>query len=635
MKLVHFPRRAAAAVLAAAVLAGAALPVFASDTSPLPEAASSAGTSQTGQAGEDAALSGETAPDPEENTSPALTGPAKEEVVYGKLNADGTVQRLYTVNHFAGSAGRTVTDYGDYTAVRNMTTTDPIAYADGAVTLTPASDGDLYYEGTMDPAATPLPWLIEIHYILDGKEIAPADLAGRSGALIIRLNVSPNPACQGDWFDQYALQTTVTLDTASASNIRAAGGTMASVGSQRQIIFTLLPGQTSEVEVAADVTNFTMPAITLNGIQLQLKLDIDGVALTNRLSQLTTGTGQLDEGAAALSAGIAALEQGLTLLTDQNDLLTGGSAAVNSALLQLQNALSGISASNDQLNLLLDASKQIGSGIDQLDDGVALLESQVNYDAFKNILAQNGLDLDTLAAGNAKAIAMLQALTGLPFGVGDQISQIVLLLQGNTALAGAMQLYLDTVSQGIGALRQGTSAVREGYAAFDSGIQAMAGVLNGMLQNMALLSHPGGGPDPGRHPAAQQRFPLAGGRSPSALHRNQQYAAGRGAGQPAGHPFGPRRAGFLHLGQKHRLRLAVCPADRAHPARRGRGCRAGPRARADLLGKAARFVRPVRRRVNLTVSEDFPSCPVHPHRSAGRDFLLSGSGQMFAFVRFV
>ena len=488
MKLVHFPRRAAAAVLAAAVLAGAALPVFASDTSPLPEAASSAGTSQTGQAGEDAAPPGETAPDPEENTSPALTGPGKEEVVYGKLNADGTVQRLYTVNHFAGSAGRTVTDYGDYTAVRNMTTTDPIAYADGAVTLTPASDGDLYYEGTMDPAATPLPWLIEIHYILDGKEIAPADLAGRSGALIIRLNVSPNPDCQGDWFDQYALQTTVTLDTASASNIRAAGGTIASVGSQRQIIFTLLPGQTSEVEVAADVTNFSMPAITLNGIQLQLKLDIDGVALTNRLSQLTTGTGQLDEGAAALSAGIAALEQGLTLLTDQNDLLTGGSAAVNSALLQLQNALSGISASNDQLNLLLDASKQIGSGIDQLDDGVALLESQVNYDAFKNILAQNGLDLDTLAAGNAKAIAMLQALTGLPFGVGDQISQIVLLLQGNTALAGAMQLYLDTVSQGIGALRQGTSAVREGYAAFDSGIQAMAGVLNGMLQNMALLS---------------------------------------------------------------------------------------------------------------------------------------------------
>ena len=480
MKSVPFARRAAAAVLASAVLASAALTAFASDASPLPEHAAS-----SSQGAPDASQGAD--PSTEENAAPALAGGAKEEVVYAKLDPSGQVQRLYTVNHFGGTAGRTITDYGDYTAVRNMTTTDPIAYADGAATLTPSADGDLYYEGTMDPS-TPLPWLIQIHYILDGTEIDPAALAGRSGALIIRINVQPNPACQGDWFDQYALQTTVTLDTASASNIRAAGGTIASVGSQRQIIFTLLPGQTSEVEVAADVTNFTMPAITLNGIQLQLKLDIDGVALTNRLSQLTTGTGQLDEGAAALSAGIAALEQGLTLLTDQNALLTGGSAAVNSALTQLQSALSGISASSDQLDLLLDASKQIGSGIEQLDDGVALLESQVSYDAFKEILAQNGLDLDTLAAGNATAIALLQGLTGLPFGVGEQISQIVLLLQGNTALAGAMQLYLDTVGQGIGALRQGTAAVREGYAAFDSGIQAMAGVLNGMLQNMALLS---------------------------------------------------------------------------------------------------------------------------------------------------
>ena len=488
MKPVTFPRRAAAAALAAAVFAAAALPVFASDTSPLPEDPAASQSAAPGSAEPSApAETAEPSESPSREENAPLAG-GKEEVVYGKLAADGAVQRLYTVSRLEGKAGRTITDYGDYTAVRNMTTTDPLAYADGAVTVTPAADGALYYEGAMDPAATALPWLIEVHYILDGVERAPEDLAGRSGALILRISVKPNPACTGDWFDQYALQTTVTLDTASASNIRAAGGTIASVGSQRQIIFTLLPGQTSEVEVAADVTNFTMPAITLNGIQLQLKLDIDGVALTNRLSQLTTGTGQLDEGAAALSAGIAALEQGLTLLTGQNALLTGGSAAVNSALTQLQSALSGISASSDQLDLLLDASKQIGSGIEQLDDGVALLESQVSYDAFKEILAQNGLDLDTLAAGNATAIALLQGLTGLPFGVGEQISQIVLLLQGNTALAGAMQLYLDTVGQGIGALRQGTAAVREGYAAFDSGIQAMAGVLNGMLQNMALLS---------------------------------------------------------------------------------------------------------------------------------------------------
>ena len=449
MKSASFARRAAAAVLAAAVLCASALPAFAE--------------------GEQA-----------ENTA------SKEEVIYGKLAPDGTVQSIYAVNHFEATAGDPITDYGSYTAVRNMTTTDPLTQGDGTVSLTPSADGSVYYEGTMDPS-TPLPWLIEVHYILDGTEVEPEDLAGRSGALILRIDVNPNPDCNGDWFDQYALQTTVTLDTAHADNIRADGGTIASVGSEKQIVFTLLPGQTSEVEVAADVTDFTMPAITFNGVQLQLKLDIDGVSLTNRLNQLTTGTGQLDQGTAAVSEGIAALQQGLTLLSQQSGLLTTGSSAINSALSQLQSAVSGISASNDQLSALLTASSQIGDGLAQLDDGVAQLDNQVNYEAFKEILAQNGLDLDTLTQGNQQAIAMLQNLTCLPV-VGDQISQIILLLQGNTALSSAVQMYLDTVSSGIGALRQGTSAVREGYDAFDQGIQAMATALNGMLQNMALLS---------------------------------------------------------------------------------------------------------------------------------------------------
>ena len=449
MKSASFARRAAAAVLAAAVLCASALPAFAE--------------------GEQA-----------ENTA------SKEEVIYGKLAPDGTVQSIYAVNHFEATAGDPITDYGSYTAVRNMTTTDPLTQGDGTVSLTPSADGSVYYEGTMDPS-TPLPWLIEVHYILDGTEVEPEDLAGRSGALIIRIDVNPNSDCSGDWFNQYALQTTVTLDTAHADNIRADGGTIASVGSEKQIVFTLLPGQTSEVEVAADVTDFTMPAITFNGVQLQLKLDIDGVSLTNRLNQLTTGTGQLDEGTAAVSEGITALQQGLTMLSQQSGLLTTGSSAINSALSQLQSAVSGISASNDQLSALLTASSQIGDGLAQLDDGVAQLDNQVNYEAFKEILAQNGLDLDTLTQGNQQAIAMLQNLTCLPV-VGDQISQIILLLQGNTALSSAVQMYLDTVSSGIGALRQGTSAVREGYDAFDQGIQAMATALNGMLQNMALLS---------------------------------------------------------------------------------------------------------------------------------------------------
>ena len=69
MKPVTFPRRAAAAALAAAVFAAAALPVFASDTSPLPEDSASSQSAAPGSAEPSA---------PAETTEPSES-PAREE----------------------------------------------------------------------------------------------------------------------------------------------------------------------------------------------------------------------------------------------------------------------------------------------------------------------------------------------------------------------------------------------------------------------------------------------------------------------------------------------------------------------------------------------------------------------------
>ena len=74
----------------------------------------------------------------------------------------------------------------------------------------------------------------------------------------------------------------------------------------------------------------------------------------------------------------------------------------------MQTALNGVSASTDQLTTLLDASTQIQNGIAQLDAGAAQLDEQVSYDAYKAILKENGLDLDQLKDGNAKAMEQLE-----------------------------------------------------------------------------------------------------------------------------------------------------------------------------------------------------------------------------------
>ena len=394
----------------------------------------------------------------------AAASAAKEEVIYANLTASGAVTGVYAVNSFSVQAGDTVADHGSYTAVRNMTTSDAVEQSGDTVTVHVTEDGKLYYEGTMD-VATALPWVVKLTYTLDGAEIRPDELGGKSGALSIRLQVSRNPDCTGSFFDDYALQVTMSLDTGLARNIEAPGATVANVGSKKQLSYILLPGADSDVTVTADVTDFAMDAVSLNGVRLNLNLDLGDMDLTGMLEQLQSGSVQLDDGANALADGIAQVQAGIDTLNGNSGALTGGSARVRAALTQMQTALNGISASTDELNTLLDASTQIRDGIARLDEGAAQLEQQVSFEAYK-------------------AIQQLQGMVWMM----PQLKDVILLLQGSTANIDAMQTYLDTVNGGIAQLHEGSSTLNGSYGEFDAGVRQLAGVLTGMLGNLSVLT---------------------------------------------------------------------------------------------------------------------------------------------------
>ena len=169
-------------------------------------------------------------------------------------------------------------------------------------------------------------------------------------------------------------------------------------------------------------------------MKLRLNLGLNGDDLTGMLDRLQSGSVQLDDGANALADGIAQVQAGLDTLNGKSGELTGGSAKVKAALTQMQTALNGVSASTDQLTTLLDASTQIQNGIAQLDAGAAQLDEQVSYDAYKAILKENGLDLDQLKDGNAKAMEQLEQLAR----VMPQLKDVILLLKGSSANIDAM-----------------------------------------------------------------------------------------------------------------------------------------------------------------------------------------------------
>lgn len=387
----------------------------------------------------------------------------KEEVIYCMLDNEGSVTGLYAVNSFAGGD---IVDYGTYTNIRNLTTTDEIL-VDGDRIIVHTDAAKLYYQGDLE--TKDIPWTFDISYKLDGQKYEPEELAGKSGKLELTISITENPACDPSFFDGYALQATVTLDTKLCDNISAEDATIANVGSTKQLSYIILPGKEKDINISADVKDFEMDEITINGMKLDLSMDIDDSKITDKVSELQDavtslkdgasdlkdgagdlkdgannlkdgaiklwdGTNDLEDGAVklndgaksvydgstALNSGAASLQKGvtslntgikniqtaLTALNGQSESLNAGSMEVLNALKLIQSSLSNVSTNAEDISKLVTASTQISSGMDSLVVGLQTLDG--NIGTYYDTLAAAGItDVNDYIAKHNQTISAL------------------------------------------------------------------------------------------------------------------------------------------------------------------------------------------------------------------------------------
>ncbi|MGN1350502.1 MAG: hypothetical protein ACI4VM_05850 [Anaerovoracaceae bacterium] len=295
----------------------------------------------------------------------------KEEVVYINLNSDGSVDKIYVVNIFELNEAGQIMDYGDYTALRNMTTSDELVFENETVRIDTTA-GKLYYEGTLSRDV--IPWILSFRYFLDGEESSAEALAGKSGALKITFSVRRNPLCTSAFFDNYALQAAVTLDTERCSNIAAKDATEANVGSSRQLSYMILPGSEEDYEITADVTDFEMDPISINGIHMNMvieKGDIrDTEKLDEKVAEMKDGAQEMDEGADDLMEGAGLLRDGAESLSDSLEEAQDGIHELRDGADELADGVQELSDGTDEL---YDGSQQLTDGSQELTDGIQIV----------------------------------------------------------------------------------------------------------------------------------------------------------------------------------------------------------------------------------------------------------------------
>lgn len=447
---------------------------------------------------------------------PAQSQPAKEEVVYALLGENGAVQGVYMVNKLYVAEAGEVLDYGSYSSLRNMTDNAALQNEGGQVRFS-APAGQFYYEGALDDAQ--LPWLFDIRYTLDGREASARQLAGQSGALRLEIDIAQNPRANEVFFEDYALQLAVTLDTGRCANIKAHGATAANIGADRQYTYTLLPGTEKTIVLTADVEDFEMDPISINGVRLSLDLDIDDEQLLAQVAALSGGIARVDDGAQALSGGVdemargvaelqvgtATMQAGLNALHVQSSALTEGSAKMRNGLAQVGAALDGMALTAEDLSALVAASATVRGATEEAAAGAAGLQQALGYDAYRAAMQQNGVDVDALAATNGSAAASLDeqiaALAALRDSLPDddpakaQLTAAIdslggtsgLLAANSAALAG-LPAYFAGLYDSAAPLVEGTAALSAHYAAFDDSIARLADTLGSLPELMGRVN---------------------------------------------------------------------------------------------------------------------------------------------------
>ena len=320
--------------------------------------------------------------EPADNADPDAVSNGPEEVIYARFDASGDPQDAYAVVALTLTEEGTYTHYGRYTAVSNLTDTSPIEYTSGVVTLT-APAGRYYYQGTLRRAK--MPWDVEITYTLNGQEISPDELGGRSGELEVSIHTTANSGFDAYFTENYMLQISVTLDAARCENITTRNGTVASAGSDKTITFVVLPDTEGDVSFSADVSNFEMSGFTIAAVPYSIESMMDMSQLdtvTSGISQLTGAISQLTSGAASINEGAGTLNENSAALTDASDQIESALRQISDGLqdFNIEDSLSGL----DQLAELPGYLTQLASGLDTLSGAVRT--SATGYDTILTML---------------------------------------------------------------------------------------------------------------------------------------------------------------------------------------------------------------------------------------------------------
>lgn len=380
----------------------------------------------------------------------------KDESVYLISDANGNVNKTIVVDHLKNKDKKdTLEDASNLSDIENVKGKEKFTQSGDKLTWQ-AGGKDIYYQGT---ATEEPPVTQKVTYYLDGKEISPEDLAGKSGKVKIRFDykntTSYTETVNGE-------KQTVSVPFAAITglvlgdgfeNIEVTNGKAEVSDSSSVVLGYALPGLKDSLgikdgdldgdvnipeymEMTADVENFSMPAAMTFVVNASDYVSTDGIDtsdLDDMINDLKDASTQLQDGSKTLAEGTDTLSDGLSTLQSKLGTFASGVGTLQSGL---KTYTDGVSTLSGGLNTLGNSTGALVSGADKLNSGAGQLASG-------SATLKDGLKTYTDGASQLNA-----GINELGSKSGTLVSGVSKLSKGTSALNAGVQELDKTLQAG-------------------------------------------------------------------------------------------------------------------------------------------------------------------------------------------
>ena len=329
--------------------------------------------------------------------------PTCDEAYYAMLDYYGNLTEGSVVKSYALNGAGSITDYGTYDSLNNLTNSVPPSASEGVTTFefgsTPPEH--FYFEGKTTQPFETLPWTISMSYKLNGVPAKAEELAGKTGVVEIDLNFVPNENASSYAKNNYTLEAMAVFNQDDILSLNAKGAQVQLVGNLRMVLFLCLPGEEQHFTIEVGTNDFSFGGMTFLMVpatlsQLEQIADIaqkkddledDYHKLSGSLDDLLSAMNGLTGSLRDSANGLDALNQARDTFSNGKDVLYDGTDLLKGDLTELAARLDPVEEQVQALSQLVTDSKSV---LNTMTDTVVSLKSQLEdmEKALKNL--ENG-----------------------------------------------------------------------------------------------------------------------------------------------------------------------------------------------------------------------------------------------------